>query len=201
MRRSYIPELDGFRALAVMLVVAYHMTAPLIVGGFIGVWIFFVLSSYLITSLLIAELDRRGSVDVRRFYSRRAIRLYPALVIGVVVAIAVAAITDRGTGQTVAAASFALTYLTNVESWFGPPHHGYLDHTWSLAVEAQFYLLWPFVMAALYRWGRLVVARPRCSSRASRCGSSARTSATRARSRSSHTSIRSRCSSGRGSPW
>jgi acyltransferase-like protein len=68
MPRSYIPELDGFRALAVMLVVAYHMTAPFIVGGFIGVWIFFVLSGYLITSLLIADLDRRRSVGLRRFF-------------------------------------------------------------------------------------------------------------------------------------
>jgi peptidoglycan/LPS O-acetylase OafA/YrhL len=153
--RTYIPQLDGLRALAVMLVVAYHMTAPFIVGGFIGVWMFFVLSGFLITSLLIGDLERHGSIGLRRFYFRRAIRLYPALVIGVVVAVVVAALADRQTAETIASATFALTYLTNVQHWFGETHHGLLDHTWSLAVEAQFYFVWPFIVAALFRVRRL----------------------------------------------
>jgi peptidoglycan/LPS O-acetylase OafA/YrhL len=157
-RRAYVPELDGFRALAVMLVVGYHMTAPIVVGGFIGVWIFFVLSGFLITSLLVAELDRRGSIDIKRFYVRRATRLYPALVLGVVVAVTVAAIAHKARGETIASVPYALTYLTNLEPWLGVSHHGFLDHTWSLAIEAQFYLAWPFLTIVLMRRGHLAAA-------------------------------------------
>ncbi len=156
---NYRPGLDGVRALAVLAVVLYHLgttggprTLP---GGFLGVDVFFVLSGYLITSLLVAEYRRRGRIGLGQFYLRRARRLLPALylLLGAVVIAAwwLPAQAHRLRGDVLA----ALAYVTNwwlifqKTSYFGDTNPPLLDHLWSLAVEEQFYLLWPLLLIAL----------------------------------------------------
>ncbi|WP_204079860.1 acyltransferase family protein [Mycobacterium riyadhense] len=156
-RRSGIPALDGLRAIAVALVLVGHGGIPGVSGGFIGVDIFFVLSGFLITSLLLDELGRTGRIDLTGFWIRRARRLLPALVLMVL---------------TVAAARELLPYqaLTGLRSdaiaaflWIAnwrfvaqqtdyftqgaPPSP--LQHTWSLGVEEQYYLVWPILLIAV----------------------------------------------------
>jgi peptidoglycan/LPS O-acetylase OafA/YrhL len=150
----YNPALDGLRAVAVMLVVLFHARAPIAFGGYLGVDIFFVLSGYLITSLLLSELDTKGTLDLRRFYLRRLLRLTPALFAMLAVYLIVApflwpATTDHGKQAAIAA-----TYLSDYAvAFWGTPD--FLSHTWSLSVEEHFYLLWPLVLlAACRRWDR-----------------------------------------------
>lgn len=153
MRLPYLPGLDGMRAVAVIAVLVYHAGAAWLPGGFLGVDVFFVLSGYLITSLLLAEWRARGRVDLKRFWLRRARRLLPALylVLAATLAYAVVFLPEEVAGlrEDVLA---ALGYVTNWylifanESYFeavGRP--SLLKHLWSLAVEEQFYLLWPLV--------------------------------------------------------
>ena len=162
--RGYHPELDGIRGVAILLVLGQHaMTRPLI-DGFVGVTVFFCLSGYLITALLVREL-KAGTIDVRAFYRRRAARLCPALVTVVVVTIAVLLIhrhhlsaglahrQDLSVGEIFAPAGAAVSYTTSLFDWSG---HGfatydYFNYTWSLSVEEQFYLLWPFALLWGYR--------------------------------------------------
>jgi peptidoglycan/LPS O-acetylase OafA/YrhL len=144
------PALDGIRALAVLLVVLFHARAPWISGGFIGVDMFFVLSGYLITSLLLAELDRDGRVDFSAFWARRFWRLAPALLamlVGYLVLAPLAwpEIRDQGT-QAALAALFLSDYAV---AFWGTPQR--VSHTWSLSVEMHFYLLWPLVLALAWR--------------------------------------------------
>ncbi|MGY1644427.1 acyltransferase family protein [Geodermatophilus sp. SYSU D00703] len=149
-----LPGLDGLRAVAVLAVVAYHLDLGWASGGFLGVDVFFVLSGYLITSLLGAEWDRRGRLDLRRFWIRRARRLLPALAAMVAVVCAVAAVVDRGQLQALRAdVAAAATYTSNwwqivadhsYSARFAPP--SLLQHLWSLAVEEQFYLTWPLLL-------------------------------------------------------
>ena len=156
----HLVGLDGVRAVAVIAVVLYHADVPWIPGGFLGVDVFFVLSGFLITSLLLVELDRTGRVDFKRFYIRRARRLLPALflVLGVTALIVAVVAYD-------AAAAFrrdlpgALFYFSNWLSIFTetsyfefigrPPM---LKHLWSLAVEEQFYIFWPAIAVLAYRF-------------------------------------------------
>jgi peptidoglycan/LPS O-acetylase OafA/YrhL len=154
-RLPYLPGLDGLRALAVIAVLLYHAGLPWIPGGFLGVEVFFVISGYLITTLLLAEWRQRGRIDLKAFWLRRARRLLPALYLLLVVTLAYAVVFLPGEvavlrGEAVA----ALGYVTNWylvlgdESYFeaiGRP--SLLKHLWSLAVEEQFYLLWPPVLA------------------------------------------------------
>ena len=139
------------------------MTRPLI-DGFVGVTVFFCLSGYLITTLLVRELDT-GALDVRAFYRRRAARLGPALVVVVVVTIVVlltqrhdlrAGLAHRqtlGVEQILAPAGAVATYTTSIFDWAGHPFatYDYFNYTWSLSVEEQFYLLWPFALLWVYR--------------------------------------------------
>src|ERR687894_1117737 len=149
----YLPGLDGLRALAVIAVLLYHAGISWIPGGFLGVEVFFVLSGYLITALLLAEWRTKGSVDVKAFWLGRARRLLPALYLLLVVTLAYAVVflpgEVAGLREDVIA---ALGYVTNWylvlghESYFeavGRP--SLLKHLWSLAVEEQFYLFWPLV--------------------------------------------------------
>src|ERR671913_1335333 len=154
-RLSYSPGLDGLRALAVMAVLLYHADLGWIPGGFLGVEVFFVISGYLITALLLAEWRTEGSVDVKAFWMRRARRLLPALYVLLVATLAYAVVFLPGEVAGLRADVLAaLGYVTNWylvlghESYFeaiGRP--SLLKHLWSLAVEEQFYLLWPLVVA------------------------------------------------------
>lgn len=154
-RLAYLPALDGLRALAVIAVLFYHAAAAWLPGGFLGVEVFFVISGYLITSLLLAEWNANGSIDFKSFWLRRARRLLPAALLLVVTSLGVAAVVlpDELAGLRDDALA-AFTYVTNWyliadnQSYFeavGRP--SLLRHLWSLAVEEQFYLLWPLLFA------------------------------------------------------
>lgn len=155
---AYRPELDGLRALAVCGVFVYHLNSSWLPGGFLGVDIFFVLSGFLITSLLLSERDRTGRVDLMRFYVRRARRLLPAMVL-MLIAVAVyfgqaASPLDRvGLRQDLIAALLYVAnwnFILDGDSYFtqyvalAP-----VRHTWSLAIEEQFYMVWPIIVAVV----------------------------------------------------
>ncbi|HET9094466.1 MAG TPA: acyltransferase family protein [Solirubrobacteraceae bacterium] len=153
-RLPYQPGLDGLRALAVAGVFLYHAGVAWMPGGFLGVDLFFVLSGYLITSLLLREFSVHGTIDLLAFWGRRARRLFPAVGVVILFAMLAALILARDDlGRTRADALSAIVYLTNWHeivashsyfNAFGRP--SLLQHLWSLAVEEQFYLLWPLVL-------------------------------------------------------
>jgi peptidoglycan/LPS O-acetylase OafA/YrhL len=152
---TYRPELDGLRAVAVLAVFGSHIGIAQITGGWIGVSVFFVLSGYLITSILLAEWRRTGSISLRRFYFRRLIRLYPALLLMLALcAIFAPVFGDGGTaaGYLFSATATGLYYQDFVAGLTGSSHGGFI-HTWSLAVEEQFYLVWPPILILLLRRG------------------------------------------------
>jgi peptidoglycan/LPS O-acetylase OafA/YrhL len=151
---NYNPALDGLRAVAVLVVMLFHARAPLVPGGYVGVDVFFVLSGFLITSLLLAELDATGRIDLAGFWRRRLLRLAPALLAMLAAYVLVAPrlwpeVPDHGTQ-----AALAALYLSDYSvAFWGTP--SVLSHTWSLAVEMHFYLLWPLILwTACRRWTR-----------------------------------------------
>src|SRR5450759_534901 len=139
------PELDGLRGIAILAVLGAHMGVPGFAagGGGAGVTLFFVLSGYLITSLLFAEKDRFGRVDLRAFYMRRALRLFPALaaVLVVVVLLVVTGSMPQAASEGVDYRIVLLGVVGYVANWVAVAGQsiGILGHTWSLAVEEQFY--------------------------------------------------------------
>jgi peptidoglycan/LPS O-acetylase OafA/YrhL len=140
-------ELDGIRAFAVLVVIAFHSDISLFQGGYLGVDVFFVLSGYLITSILLNEHERSGTIALRVFYVRRLLRLYPALLVLLVLTLVTMPLTvaQNFYRQYAIAALAAATYTINFVSTF----HGtdtFLGHAWSLASEEQFYLVWPPVL-------------------------------------------------------
>jgi peptidoglycan/LPS O-acetylase OafA/YrhL len=156
-RRSGIPALDGLRAIAVALVLADHGGIPGMDGGFLGVDVFFVLSGFLITSLLLDELGRTGRIDLTGFWIRRARRLLPALVLMV---LTVAAARELLPNQSLAGLrSDAIAAFLWVANWRfvaqktdyftqgAPPSP--LQHAWSLGVEEQYYFVWPLLLIAV----------------------------------------------------
>lgn len=150
-RLGYLPALDGLRGVAVLLVSLLHFHVPFLPGGYLGVDIFFVLSGFLITSLLVQEWGATGGVDLWRFYGRRVLRLMPAL--WVMLLVLVPLLTAE---QLVA----GLGYTANWVMAEGV-QLAYLNHVWSLAIEEQFYLAWPLVLVGLLRTGvsaRVLVA-------------------------------------------
>lgn len=162
-RVGYIPALDGLRALAVVAVILYHGGVDWMPGGFLGVDVFFVISGYLITSLLLRDWREEGRIRFGRFYLRRARRLLPALFLMLVVVALYAILFLPDTvsqlrGQTIAAIFYVENWYLIYEkvSYFiavGRP--SMLQHVWSLAVEEQFYLIWPLVFSFLLaRWGK-----------------------------------------------
>lgn len=154
---TYRPGLDGIRAIAIIGVLLFHLNYGWAQGGFLGVDLFFVLSGFLITSLLLTEIRRTGRLSYGAFYLRRARRLLPALGATLLLSIALAWFVARDALlQVLRDIPFALTYITNWayvfrgQSYFEaigrPP---LLQHLWSLAIEEQFYLVWPTVVVFL----------------------------------------------------
>jgi peptidoglycan/LPS O-acetylase OafA/YrhL len=145
--------------MAVLLVMGSHFNVPgFSSGGFVGVTMFFVLSGYLITSVLVGERQGTGRVSLRRFYLRRAARLLPALALLLLVVGGALIATDRGNVAAAGVTSAAL-YISNL-AVAGGVNTGPLEHTWSLAIEEQFYLVWPAVLLAVWarpRWLLTVV--------------------------------------------
>ena len=141
--RPRVPELDGVRGIAVLLVVAAHAGGVhLAGGGAIGVGLFFVLSGYLITRLLLRELAGRGQIDLRRFWERRARRLVPAFLVFTALLTVLLATAGRLDRLWILAALPVADYTAALGVDLYPA-----DHVWSLAVEEQFYLTWPFILA------------------------------------------------------
>lgn len=147
-------DVEGLRAVAILLVVAAHAGVPGVAGGFVGVDVFFVLSGFLITGLLVAEHARRGRMDFKAFYSRRFRRLLPALVLMLLVtgwlATQLIPVTQQAEhALSGAAAAFwvsNLHFALSATDYFAAHDNLYL-HTWSLGVEEQFYLVWPLLLA------------------------------------------------------
>jgi peptidoglycan/LPS O-acetylase OafA/YrhL len=160
-RVPYLPGLDGLRALAVLAVIVYHANPSWLPGGFLGVEVFFVISGYLITLLLVAEEERTGAISLRDFWARRARRLLPALFTMMVLLIMWTSIRERDSlgalrGDVVAGALYGSNWF---QVWVGAGYTAVNDfaplrHLWSLAVEEQFYVLWPVIMLVILRLGR-----------------------------------------------
>ena len=159
-KHSYMPGLDGLRALAVFAVIGYHLGLPFTPGGFLGVTLFFVLSGYLITDILLSEWARGAGINLKSFFVRRAKRLVPAsLFLLVCLAAYITAFRPDLLGNLKSAALSAVFFFSNW--WYifsGVPYFSYsvtpslLNHFWSLAVEAQFYMIWPFLLIVLQRF-------------------------------------------------
>lgn len=157
----YRPDIDGLRALAILPVLLFHLNFPFVEGGFVGVDIFFVISGFLITRILQDELEG-GSYSIARFYERRARRILPALFL-VLTASCVAGFLVMvphdlaGLGQSVVATLLFVSnilFLNQVGYFADPAETKPLLHTWSLAVEEQFYIVFPLLLAWAYRFGR-----------------------------------------------
>jgi peptidoglycan/LPS O-acetylase OafA/YrhL len=159
---QYRPDIDGLRAIAITAVVAFHAGLTGISGGFVGVDIFFVLSGFLITSMLFKEAELTGRIDLPEFYARRVRRLLPAasLVLMVSVILAYFFLIPIGDEQLKFARSAAAAALFVSNIFFWKSSGGYFDgpsdqipllHTWSLSVEEQFYLIWPILLIGLVR--------------------------------------------------
>ncbi|MCX6399285.1 MAG: acyltransferase family protein [Propionibacteriales bacterium] len=152
-----VPGLDALRALAVVVVVGYHLGVPVLGGGFLGVTLFFVLSGYLITRLLLDAIQRTGSVGLSNFWGRRLRRLVPAAYTVVLVCVSVAMFAaperlDRIRGDALAALGYSSNWWTifhrvSYFDTFDVPSP--LAHLWTLAIEEQFYLIWPVVLTGL----------------------------------------------------
>lgn len=154
-RLGYRPALDGLRGIAVLAVLLVHTWPAILPGGSIGVDLFFVLSGFLITTLLLEEHQSTDAIALGRFYARRALRLLPALAGTVVFALVLTAVFFPNDFAMTAAQALACTlYVSNWLFAAGADrgnYQGFLAHTWSLSLEEQFYLLWPIVLGALLR--------------------------------------------------
>lgn len=162
--RRFRPDIQGLRAIAVLLVVVYHTGAPVLTGGYVGVDVFFAISGFLITGQLLREVERNGRIDFGSFYAGRIRRLLPTALLVIAVTVVATRVFDsilRASNVAwdgVAATFFALNYRlaaqgVDYQAADGPASP--LEHFWSLGVEEQFYLLWPLVLTlAIVLWKR-----------------------------------------------
>ena len=165
---THIPAIDGLRALAVIAVVLYHLGIDWIPGGFLGVDLFFVISGYVITRLILDSIESANGLDLKEFYAARVRRLLPGLVILIIVtSVFIAFFAPDAIRRFITDVPFVLTGTNNWQlvavnqDYFQaigrPP---LLQHTWSLAVEFQFYLIWPIILLFIWRrFGKRVVRR------------------------------------------
>ena len=163
---GYRPELDGIRGVAILLVMAIHLhNWPR--GGFLGVDVFFTLSGFLITTLLLEEWNARGAISLRAFYARRALRLFPAVAV-LLAAYTTVALLLGGPylGTRLAGVGYGVAYVANwPQAYHWPFPEQEIGFLWTLAIEEQYYLLWPgllFVALAVARVPprRLIVVIP-----------------------------------------
>ena len=153
---GYRPDIEGLRGIAILLVVAFHAGVTVLAGGFVGVDVFFVLSGFFITAMLARELEYQGDVDVNAFYTRRALRLLPAMLLVLLATLAAVfllyAPIDRGwiasDARAVALHAGNMNFARGAVDYFSTGDNPLL-HTWSLAVEEQFYLVWPLLFLAI----------------------------------------------------
>lgn len=169
-RDSFRPDIEGLRGIAILLVVLYHAQTPGFSGGFIGVDVFFVISGYLITGLLVAEIEKTGRLDLPRFYARRVRRLLPAAALVLLVTLLVGRLIDPPVAHRELANTAIATALYVSNLWFARNATDYLAsdaegspllHTWSLSVEEQFYLVWPVIVLVAMRGFRGQLSRRR----------------------------------------
>lgn len=160
LKLPFRPDIEGLRAIAILLVLASHAKFPGFAGGFVGVDLFFVISGYLITGLLLAEIRSSGSIDLAGFFARRIRRLLPALLVTIfgTGVVAIAFLTPSEQLDQISAAMAASLWVSNIYfaflkmDYFGASASNNLFlHTWSLGVEEQFYLVWPVLML-LFFW-------------------------------------------------
>jgi peptidoglycan/LPS O-acetylase OafA/YrhL len=157
---AYRPDIEGLRGIAILLVVLFHAGVSAFAGGFVGVDVFFVLSGFFITGMLASELAETGNVDVNTFYTRRALRLLPALLVTLLVTLGAVfwlyAPIDRapiaGDARAVSLYAGNISFAQGAVDYFGAQDNPLL-HTWSLAVEEQFYLAWPLLFLSLAMFG------------------------------------------------
>lgn len=156
---TYRPEVDGLRAIAVLGVLVFHLRSSWLPGGFVGVDVFFVISGFLITRIILQQLKSDEGFSFRRFYLRRIRRLFPALFVTLTLStlVAVQLLSAAQLDAFAGALTHAVVSLSNVYFW---DQVGYFDvasdtkpllHTWSLSVEEQFYLLWPLALVIAYK--------------------------------------------------
>ena len=157
---GFRPDIEGLRGIAVFLVVAFHAGVPGWSGGFVGVDVFFVISGYLITNLLVDELERSGKIDFIRFYARRARRLVPAslLVTSVTVLVGLFILSPLELKEVAKAAVLAILFASNIlfmteatDYFAADTETNPLLHMWSLSVEEQFYFFWPVLILLVFR--------------------------------------------------
>ena len=158
-KRRYITGLDGIRAIAVIMVLAYHLKLALFKSGFLGVTVFFVLSGYLITGILISEVEEEGTIDLKNFWLRRIRRLVPAVMSMAVVIIFVSAVVNKII-FTKGCKDFLASVLGFNNWWQIFNKVSYFEaagvtspftHCWSLAIETQFYLIYPLILLGIYK--------------------------------------------------
>lgn len=152
-----IKELDGIRGIAILIVMAFHFGIPYCDGGWLGVDLFFTLSGFLITSLLIKEWNKTQKINLLHFYARRALRLLPALFLLLIVL----NVLDYyhlypvdPTSSLKRSSFYSLFYFANWARAIGIPM-GPLEHTWSLSIEEQYYIMWPFIVSLFLKGGKL----------------------------------------------
>jgi peptidoglycan/LPS O-acetylase OafA/YrhL len=157
---AYMPHLDGLRAVSVLAILTFHLRPDWLPGGFLGVDIFFIISGFLITSLLLDEVQNHGRIDFLRFYRRRFKRLFPSFILVILLTI-IAAYILFDQQKFISVAKTALVSVFGISNLYFYKTASYFDlssiekpllHIWSLSVEEQFYFIWPLILFVTYRF-------------------------------------------------